>query len=290
MTPAEWARVKEVVADALERPRPERAAFLDEACGPDTRLRVEVERLLASEASGSLESPVGGALSPAPELASGQVLGHFRIESQIGQGGMGAVYRAWDEKLQRTVAIKVLADGRLSNQASRQRFLREARAASALNHPGIVTIHEVASDDGFDFIAMELVEGESLDLRIPKKGLPLKQALDYAVQIATALAKAHAAGIIHRDLKPSNVMVTPEGRVKLLDFGLARRVHTGDGSGSTMTRAGEIMGTPAYMSPEQAEGRPLDARSDIFSFGAVLYEMLAGGRAFPGRCSGRGRR
>ena len=282
MRPAEWARVKEVVADALERPETERAAFLDEACGPDTRLRAEVERLLASEESGSLESPLGGALSPAPELAAGQVLGHFRIESRIGQGGMGAVYRARDEQLQRTVAIKVLADGRLSNPASRQRFLREARAASALNHPGIVTIHEVASDDGFDFIAMELVDGESLDRRIPRKGLPLKQALDYAVQVAAALAKAHAAGIIHRDLKPSNVMVTPEGRVKLLDFGLARRVHTGDGSGSTMTRAGEIMGTPAYMSPEQAEGKAVDARSDIFSFGSLLYEMVSGRKAFHG--------
>lgn len=282
MTPAEWARVKKVVADALERPETERAAFLDEACGPDAQLRAEVERLLASEEAGSLESPVAGALSPVPELAAGQGLGHFRIEGRIGQGGMGAVYRAWDEKLQRTVAIKVLADGRLSNPANRQRFLREARAASALNHPGIVTIHEVASDDGFDFIAMELVEGESLDRRIPKKGMPLKQALDYAVQIAAALAKAHAAGIIHRDLKPSNVMVTPEGRVKLLDFGLARRVHTGDGSGSTLTHSGEIMGTPAYMSPEQAEGKAVDARSDIFSFGSLLYEMVSGRKAFHG--------
>lgn len=282
MTPGEWARVKGVVADALERPETERAAFLDKACGPDMRLRAEVERLLAVEESGSLESPVAGAISQAPELAAGQVLSHFRIESRIGQGGMGAVYRAWDEKLQRTVAIKVLADGRLSNPASRQRFLREARAASALNHPGIVTIHEVASDYEIDFIAMELVEGESLDRPIPKKGLPLKQALDYAVQIAGALAKAHAAGIIHRDLKPSNVMVTPEGRVKLLDFGLARRLPTGDGSGSTLTHSGEIMGTPAYMSPEQAEGKPVDARSDIFSFGSLLYEMVSGRKAFRG--------
>lgn len=282
MTPEEWARVKEVVGDALERPEPERAAFLDQACGPDTRLRAEVDRLLAAQETGSLESPVAGALDRAPDLTSGRLLGHFRVESRIGQGGMGAVYRAWDEKLQRSVAIKVLADGGLGNPASRQRFLREARAASALNHPGIVTIHEVASDGGIDFIAMELVEGESLDRRIPKNGLPLKQALDYAVQIAAALAKAHAAGIIHRDLKPSNVMVTPEGQVKLLDFGLARRVHSGEGSGSTMTQAGAIMGTPAYMSPEQAEGKPVDARSDIFSFGSLLYEMVSGQKAFRG--------
>ncbi|MCU0248439.1 MAG: serine/threonine-protein kinase [Bryobacter sp.] len=270
------------MGDALERPEPERAAFLDHACGPDSQLRAEVERLLKEDETGSLESPVAVALGRTPDLTSGRMLGHFRIESRIGQGGMGAVYRARDEKLQRTVAIKVLADGHVSNLAGRQRFLREARAASALNHPGIVTIHEVATDDGIDYIAMELVEGESLDRRIHKNGLPLKEALNYAVQIAAALAKAHASGIIHRDLKPSNVMVTPEGQVKLLDFGLARRVHAGDGSGSTMTRTGEIMGTPAYMSPEQAEGKPLDARSDIFSFGAVLYEMLTGGRAFQG--------
>jgi Tol biopolymer transport system component/predicted Ser/Thr protein kinase len=279
MTPAEWARVKELVADALEQPAPDRPAFLDIACGSDAHLRAEVDKLLAADGSPGLESPI---LPHPPPLEPGHALSHFRIESRLGQGGMGTVYRAQDEKLRRTVAIKVLADQHFGGPASRQRLLREARAASALNHPGIVTIYEAGTEGDTDFIAMELVDGESLDRRIPKKGLPLKQALDYAVQIAAALAKAHAAGIIHRDLKPSNVMITPEGQVKLLDFGLARRLHSAPASGATMTRTGEIMGTPAYMSPEQAEGQPLDTRSDIFSFGAVLYEMLTGARAFPG--------
>ena len=200
---------------------------------------------------------------------------------------MGAVYRAYDTKLRRQVALKVLAPERLADAESKQRLIREARAASALNHPNIVTVHEIGSGvpacgPGVDFIAMELVEGKSLKDAISAKGLPLPKALDYAAQIAAGLAKAHAAGIIHRDLKPGNVMVTPDGLVKLLDFGLARRQRLGE-SETTLTTEGMIAGTLAYMPPEQAEGRAADARSDIFSFGAVLYEMLTGRQAFEGK-------
>jgi len=255
MTPERWARIKEIFGAALERPE-----ALGEMCGGDAELRQEVEKLLA-EKSGTLKSPV------APrELAPGEMLGHYRVEAKLGQGGMGTVYRAWDTRLQRPVALKVLHE-------REERLLREARAASALNHPNIITIHEV----GPDFIAMELVEGKPLSGR-----LPLKLALDYASQIAGALAKAHAAGVIHRDLKPANILVTSEGAVKLLDFGLAKRLRLSEAETASLTVEGEIAGTPSYMSPEQAEGKPADERSDIFSFGVVLYEMLSGRRAFTG--------
>jgi len=255
MTPERWARIKEVFGAALERPE-----ALGEMCGGDAELRREVEKLLA-EKSGTLKSPV------APrELAPGEMLGHHRVEAKLGQGGMGTVYRAWDTRLQRPVALKVLHE-------REERLLREARAASALNHPNIVTIYEV----GPSFIAMELVEGKPLAGR-----LPLDTALNYASQIAAALAKAHAAGVIHRDMKPANILVTGDGVVKLLDFGLAKRARLTEAESAALTIEGEIVGTPSYMSPEQAEGKPADERSDIFSFGVVLYEMLSGRRAFTG--------
>ena len=171
-------------------------------------------------------------LNAARELASGQTLAQYRVEAKLGEGGMGAVYRAYDTRLRRQVALKVLSPERLADAESRQRLIREARAASALNHPNIVTVHEIGSGARLrarvDFIAMELVEGKSLKDAISAKGLPLRKALDYAAQIAAGLAKAHAAGIVHRDLKPGNVMVTPDGLVKLLDFGLARRQRLGE--------------------------------------------------------------
>jgi serine/threonine protein kinase len=235
--------------------------------------------------SPSLKSPAGELLGQmAAELAPRQTLAQYRVEAKLGEGGMGAVYLAYDMKLRRHVALKVLPPGRLADAESKQQLLREARAASAPNHPNIVTMHEIGSDAGVDFIAMELVEGKTLKEAIPAKGLPLGKALDYAVQIAAGLAKAHAAGIIHCDLKPGNVMVTSDGLVKLLDFGLARRVRVPE-SGTTVTVAGGIAGTPAYMSPEQARGEDVDARTDLFSFGAVLYEMVTGKRAFSGTSS-----
>jgi eukaryotic-like serine/threonine-protein kinase len=227
---------------------------------------------------------------PLPDLP-GRTLLHYRITEKIGEGGMGAVYRAVDTHLDRPVAIKVLPSDRVADPERRQRFVQEAKAASALRHPNIVVIHDIASDGDRDFIVMELVEGQALDALIGRKGLKLGQALDYAVQIADGLAKAHFAGIVHRDLKPTNVMVTADGQVKILDFGLAKLTEsvTGAEAGPTMTMGrddkprteeGYIVGTAAYMSPEQAEGKKVDARSDIFSFGALLYEMLTGHKAF----------
>ncbi len=220
----------------------------------------------------------------------GRQLSHFRIDGQIGAGGMGVVYRATDLRLQRTVALKVLSADAADDPGRKERFFREARAASALNHPGIVTVHDADTVEGVDFIAMELVEGRSLDELAEAGPLEVRRALDLAIQMADALARAHEAGIVHRDLKPRNVIVTEDGRAKLLDFGIAKRVGpaaspaaapSGDGATQDLgTAAGIVVGTPHYMSPEQAQGKPVDARSDIFSFGVVLYEMLGGQRPF----------
>jgi serine/threonine-protein kinase len=216
------------------------------------------------------------------------MLAHYRIEVKVGEGGMGAVYRCHDTRLNRKVALKVLAPERFSDLERKRRLLREARAASALNHPNIVTIYEIGSDSNVDFIAMEYVEGKRLDELIPGKGVRPAQLLRYAVQIAGALATAHGAAILHRDLKPSNMMVTEEGRIKILDFGLAKALESSDSSPDStvtmwqLTEEGTVVGTAAYMSPEQAQGRKLDGRSDIFSFGSVLYEMATGRKPFTG--------
>ncbi|MBZ5581416.1 MAG: protein kinase [Acidobacteriia bacterium] len=216
----------------------------------------------------------------------GQTLSHYRVLEKLGEGGMGVVYKAFDKRLDRFVALKVLPPGMAGDPNRKFRFVQEAKAASALNHPNIITIHDISFDSGIDFIAMEYVDGKPLDRLIGHKGLRLGDALRYAVQIADALAKAHSAGIVHRDLKPSNIMVTGEGVVKVLDFGLAKLTEPA-GADSEETRTlkpqtaeGVIVGTVAFMSPEQAEGKPVDGRSDIFSFGSVLYEMLTGQRAF----------
>jgi serine/threonine protein kinase len=219
----------------------------------------------------------------------GRTLDHYRIESKLGEGGMGVVYKARDTHLGRLVAIKILSSDRISHPARKERFIQEAKAASALNHPNIVTVHDIRSEGGVDFIVMECIEGRTLEELIGPKGLRLSEALRYAVPIADALAKAHAAGILHRDLKPSNIMVSDEGRAKILDFGLAKLLEPEETSPEAttltlrqLTEEGTVVGTAAYMSPEQAEGRKLDARSDIFSFGSVLYEMITGRRAFAG--------
>ena len=219
----------------------------------------------------------------------GQTLLHYEIVEKLGEGGMGVVYKALDTHLDRFVAIKVLPPGTVADAQRKARFVQEAKAASALNHPNIVTIYDIDEADGVHFIAMEHVAGKTLDQSIPRKGLPLNQALKYAVQIADALAKAHSAGIIHRDLKPGNVMVTGGGLVKVLDFGLAKLAEGARGGEEARTRTmkpetdeGIIVGTVAYMSPEQGQNLPVDARSDIFSFGSLLYEMVEGRRAFQG--------
>src|SRR5215472_1288762 len=220
-------------------------------------------------------------------LVAGSRLGPYEILSAIGAGGMGEVYRARDPRLGREVAIKVLPAS-FSQDADRlKRFEQEARSASALNHPNIVTIHEIGSVNGTSYMAMELIEGASLRELLASGPLPAKRLLDVAVQIAEGLAKAHGAGIVHRDLKPENVMVTKDGFVKLLDFGLAKLFVAPEDRASGVATAiqqettpGTVMGTVGYMSPEQASGRPVDFRSDQFAFGSILYEMATGQRAF----------
>ena len=220
-------------------------------------------------------------------FAAGERVGPYEILALLGAGGMGEVYKARDTRLHRIIALKILPAEKVADADRRRRFLGEAQAASRLNHSSIVTIYDISEENGTCFIAMEYVAGKTLEEANPGGGLPLEQAMKYAAEIADALASAHAAGIIHRDLKPANIMVTEDGRIKLLDFGLAKfikpQVAGAEGETATLhTIPGTIMGTAAYMSPEQAEGRELDARSDIFSFGSILYEMLSGQRAFRG--------
>ncbi len=227
------------------------------------------------------------------ENVLGKTIAHFEVVGKLGEGGMGVVYKARDSHLDRFVALKVLPPDKLADPERRRRFVQEAKAASALQHPNIVHVYDIAETDGVHFIAMEYIDGRTLDELIGRKPMRLNDLLKCAVQIADALARAHAAGIVHRDLKPSNIMVDAHGLVKVLDFGLAKlieRSESGESAPTETVRAdeaprtgeGTIVGTVAYMSPEQAEGLPVDARSDIFSFGAVLYEMATGRRAFAG--------
>jgi hypothetical protein len=218
----------------------------------------------------------------------GQTILHYQLLEAIGAGGMGQIYKAEDTRLHRIVALKVLPPGLAADPERRKRFLQEAQAASALNHPNIVTLFDIVTDGETQCIVMEYVPGNTLRAVIPPGGLAVSQALQYATQIASALNTAHAAGIIHRDLKPSNIMVTPTGVIKILDFGLAKWVGPAPSSEQAtieqtqLTKEGSIIGTVSYMSPEQAEGKRVDARSDIFSFGSVMYEMVTGRRAFEG--------
>jgi serine/threonine protein kinase/WD40 repeat protein len=272
MTPERWQQVKEILSGALRVGGDQRAAFLGRACQTDPSLRVEVDALLAS-ASGVAEDFLKSAPPHRMQLAKGSRLGPYEIECLVGTGGMGEVYRARDTRLGRVVAIKVCLE------PLHARFEREARAISALNHPNICTLHDI----GPDYLVMELVEGQSLADRLKSGPLPIDKVLQYCAQIADALTTAHAQGIIHRDLKPGNIMETPKG-IKLLDFGLAKYATStllGDAE-TTLTVRGAILGTPAYMPPEQLEGRDCDARTDIFALGLVLFEMATGSRAFGG--------
>src|SRR5467141_2930601 len=223
-------------------------------------------------------------------LAAGSKLGPYEIAAPLGAGGMGEVYRARDTRLERTVAIKILPAQFSSDPVRKQRFEREAKTISSLNHPHICTLHDIGHQDGIDYLVMECVEGETLAKRLEKGPLPLDQVLKFGAQIADALDKAHRSGIVHRDLKPGNIMLTPAG-AKLLDFGLAKpalplataATLTAAAKQSPVTEQGTIIGTFQFMSPEQVEGKEVDGRSDIFSLGAVLYEMLTGRRAFEGK-------
>ena len=221
-------------------------------------------------------------------LSAGTRLGPYEILSPLGAGGMGEVYRARDTRLDRDVAIKVLPQSVAGDPAALARFEREAKAVAALSHPNILAIHDVGTPDGITYAVMELLEGESLRQRLQEGPLPQRKALEIAREIALGLAAAHEKGIVHRDLKPENLFVTSDGRVKILDFGLARQLSlpstddTHSPTAAQATEPGTVLGTVGYMAPEQLRGHPADARSDIFSFGAVLYEMCSGRRPFKG--------
>lgn len=281
-SPDRWRRVTELLTRALEVPTAERASFLEAECEGDERLRSEVMSLLeAHEGPGPLDEladlvPALDAWA-APAATEGEELGPYRILERLGRGGMGVVYRARDDRLGRTVAIKLLPPHRASDDEARRRFLREARAVSSLDHPGLCTIYDIGqSERGRPFIAMACYDGETLKEKIARGPLPIDRAVDWTAQIAGGLAAAHDAGVLHRDLKPSNVMVTEGGTVKVLDFGLAKVADL------SLTDTGARMGTPYYMSPEQALGEELDPRTDVWSLGVMLYEMLTGERPFDG--------
>jgi len=296
MTPERYQRIGRLFNEALELAPAERRAFLIQACGPDTELLDEVERLLGHNKDEEfLDRP---ALEMAATLLAqqhqislaGRMISHYKILAQLGVGGMGEVWLAEDKQLGRKVALKLLPDKFAGDPERSRRFETEAKAASATNHPNIVTIHEIGESDGTYYIAQEYVEGETLRSRISQGPIPLLEALDIAHQIANALAAAHGAGIVHRDIKPENIMVRHDGFVKVLDFGLAG-IQQAEATSENLSGAktllkntapGTILGTVNYMSPEQTRGQKLDSRSDQWSLGVVLYEMLTGERPFHG--------
>ena len=280
-------KVQELFDAAQQQPADKRAEFLRQECPDDLEILDEVESLLKAAETRD-QFPNGSPLSSTVEraLKAGDKLENFEVLAFIGRGGMGEVYRARDLRLKREVAIKALPPGFARDRERIARFEREARAASALNHPNIATVYQTCSEGGRDFIVMEFIAGHTLRQLIGKRGIPVAKALRYAVEIADAVAAAHLAGIVHRDLKPNNVMVGERGHIKVLDFGLAKALPFATEPGQdptavrTLTQEGFVVGTYPYMSPEQASGRPVDTRSDIFSFGCMLYEMLTGRAAF----------
>src|SRR5579871_355989 len=295
MTPERWQRVRGILDGAMELRAADRAAYLDRECASDPALRQEVEEYLSIEGkleSSFLESPAAEHIRAASGttvadtiLTVGTRLGPYEVQALLGAGGMGEVYRARDSRLNRIVAIKVISHTLTRDPARLQRFEREARAIAALQHPNICTLHDVGVQDGMQFLVMEYLEGETLAKRLQKGRLAIELTLRHGTEIADALDAAHRRGIIHRDLKPANIFLTGHGEAKVLDFGLAKLdeplpeelpSEERATSDKLLTTPGVAMGTASYMSPEQARGEDLDARTDIFSLGAVLYEMATG--------------
>jgi serine/threonine-protein kinase len=283
MTPERYRLIGELFHAALEVESDERASFLERACASDEELRREVESLIISDQqSGDFIAALPSEMatqemSTQQSAVVGQIINHYKITSHLGTGGMGEVYCALDTRLARNVAIKVLSSDIGSDADGLARFRAEARAISSLNHPNVLVIHDIGEIDGRPFIVTELVEGQTLAARLSAGPLPMQEATAIATQIASALAAAHARDIVHRDIKPQNIMIRSDGYAKVLDFGVAKFLSSDSKLVSDeLTRPGLVVGTPRYMSPEQARGEPVDARTDIWSLAAVLYEMLAG--------------
>jgi serine/threonine protein kinase/Tfp pilus assembly protein PilF len=298
MEPGRWCRITDIYHATVARPLEERASFLGEECHGDESLRKQVEAMVkAHDRSGNfIESP---AFAVAPELLIekptgdliGRLIGHYRVESLLGVGGMGEVYLARDQRLGRKVALKLLPEYLTEDETQLSRFTTEARTASALNHPNILTVHEIGAEGNRHFIATEFIEGITLRALLRRGRMNLHDALEIAVQVASALAAAHESGVVHRDIKPENIMLRPDGYAKVLDFGIAKLTEPELAAGKRpagtttlrlQTRPGLMIGTAQYMSPEQARGQTGDARSDIWSLGVVLYEMIAGIPPFSG--------
>ena len=287
--PRRWQEIDRIVSSALAREPAERAPFLNEVCGGDEQLRKEVDSRLAHDRPESLVA--GAPVEEATQLLASRApaiekLGRYQIVRSLGAGGMGQVYLGHDEQLNRPVAVKLLSSYHAAEEERMRRFRQEALSASALNHPNILTIYEIGESDGANFIATEFVDGLTLSERIGRGRLSTEETLKIAQQIASALSAAHAAGIIHRDIKSANIMVRADGLVKVLDFGIAKyeqpENETDTKKALVETMPGAVMGTAAYMSPEQARGLAVDVRTDIWSLGVVFYEMIAGRRPFVG--------
>jgi len=285
MTPERWQQIKGVLEQALDLAPDERSAFLNRSCSRDPSLRQEVDVLLS--ASDEVRSSFLESSTVHVTLTPGTRVGDYEIQKLLGSGGMGEVYRARDLRLRRDVAIKVLPSFLSSDKERLWRFEHEAQAAAALNHPNILAVFQMGTYEGSPYLVSELLEGETLREQIRRGQLPARKVIEQGVQIAHGLAAAHEKGIVHRDLKPENLFSTKDGRIKILDFGLAKlkqprkeRQHSSQTAGGDGTEPGMVMGTAGYMSPEQVRGKPADHRTDIFAFGAILYEMLSGRRAF----------